>query len=509
MREDNTSELKVGEMEKEKTRRVRLKAINREQMVLRPMDVERLVPEDHEVRAVWEFVGRMDLSGYYEEIDAVEGEAGRSATDPQLLISLWIYGYSKGVSSAREIGRLCEYDPAYQWLTGLEPINYHTLSDFRVKHEEALDELFTQVLGVLSAEGLITLERVMHDGVKVKACASADTFRREERIRVHLEAAREQVEQMGDPRTAEEISPRVAKARQRAAREKQQLLEKALEELEKIRVCKSGQEEKKKARVSMSDPEARIMKQSDGGFAPSYNVQVTTDAKEKLIVGVGVSQCGSDYGELVPAMERVEENMGCGPEQIVVDGGFISRENILVMNEKNIDLIGPRGDGVEQCAGQLNRRGVELAFRPEAFRYDEGSDTYTCPAGKVLRPDGKEEQPGRINYRYRARGADCQACAFRERCCPQSGTRGRSIRRAVDDPVVVAHIEKMQTEEAKEIYRHRGEVAEFPNAWMKDKIGLRQFRLRGLIKVGMEVLWACLTYNIKQWIRLCWRPQWA
>ena len=271
MREDNASELKAGEVEKEKTRRVRLKAINREQMVLRPMDVERLVPEDHEVRAVWEFVGRMDLSGYYEEIEAVEGEAGRSATDPQLLISLWIYGYSKGVSSAREIGRLCEYDPAYQWLTGLEPINYHTLSDFRVKHEEALDELFTQVLGVLSAEGLITLERVMHDGVKVKACASADTFRREERIRVHLEAAREQVEQMGDPRTAEEISPRVAKARQRAAREKQQLLEKALEELEKIRVCKSGQEEKKKARVSMSDPEARIMKQSDGGFAPSYN----------------------------------------------------------------------------------------------------------------------------------------------------------------------------------------------------------------------------------------------
>ena len=79
----------------------------------------------------------------------------------------------------------------------------------------------------------------------------------------------------------------------------------------------------------------------------------------------------------------------------------------------------------------------------------------------------------------------------------------------MDDPVVVAHAEKMQTEEAKQIYRHRGEVAEFPNAWIKDKIGLRQFRLRGLVKVGMEVLWACLTYNIKQWIRLCWRPQWA
>ncbi len=509
MREDKVSEFNVGEVGKEKSRRVRLKPVNREQMVLRPMDVERLVPEDHEVRAIWEFVGRLDLSRYYEDIEVVEGEAGRSASDPRLLISWWIYAYSKGVSSAREISRLSEYDPAYQWLTGMEPINYHTLSDFRVKHKESLDELFTQVLGLLSVEGLLSLERVMHDGSKVRACASADTFRREERIRVHLEVAREQVEQMGDPRTAEEVGPRVAKARQRAVREKQQRLEKALEELEKIRACKSSPEEKKKARVSMSDPEARIMKQSDGGYAPSYNVQITTDAKEKVIVGVGVSQCGSDYGELVSAVEKVEENMGCAPGQVVVDGGFISRENILVMEEKKIDLIGPMGDGAEQSAGQLNRRGVEAAFRPEAFRYDGDSESYTCPAGKVLRPDGKEEQPGRINYRYRARGADCRACAFREKCCPQSGTRGRSIRRAVDDPVVVAHMEKMQSEEAKHIYRHRGEVAEFPNAWIKDKIGLRQFRLRGLIKVGMEVLWACLTYNIKQWIRLCWRPQWA
>ena len=491
------------------SRRPRLKAINRQQMMLRAVEVEKLVAEDHEVRAVWAFVGQLDLSRYHEDIKAEEGEAGCSAFDPRVLISVWIYAYSKGVGSAREVSRLCGEDGAYQWLTGLKVINHHTLSDFRVKHKEALDELFIGGLGVLSAEGLVNLERVMHDGSKVKACAGVDTFRREEKLRAHLEAAREQVEQMGDPRTAEEVSPRMAKARQRAAREKQQRLEKALEELEEIRANKSSLEEKKKVRVSMTDPEARIMKQSDGGFAPSYNAQITTDAKEKVVVGVTVSQCGSDYGELVPAMEKVEENMGRNPEQAVVDGGFMSRENILAMDGKKIDLIGPMGDGAEQSVGQLNRRGVEAAFRPEAFRYDEGSNTYTCPAGKVLRADGKEEQPGRINYRYRAQGADCRACPFREQCCPQSGTRGRCIRRAVDDPVVVAHVEKMQTEEAKEVYRQRGEVAEFPNAWIKDKIGLRQFRLRGLIKVGMEVLWACLTYNIQQWIRLCWRPRWV
>jgi hypothetical protein len=129
--------------------------------------------------------------------------------------------------------------------------------------------------------------------------------------------------------------------------------------------------------------------------------------------------------------------------------------------------------------------------------------------GKDLNSDGKEELPGRVNYRYRARRSDCRACAFRDKCCPQAQSRGRSLRRAVEDARVLAHAEKMQTEEAKQIYKRRGEVAEFPNAWIKEKIGLRQFRLRGVAKVGMEVLWASLTYDIKQWIRLCWRPRWA
>ncbi|MDI7258915.1 MAG: transposase, partial [Thermodesulfobacteriota bacterium] len=191
------------------------------------------------------------------------------------------------------------------------------------------------------------------------------------------------------------------------------------------------------------------------------------------------------------------------------DGGFVSRENILAMKEKGIDFIGPMGAGVAQSAGQMKRRGVDPSFYPEAFHYDAVRDTYRCPAGKILSPDGQEKRPGRTNYKYRASAADCQKCIFKEKCCPQNETKGRAIVRGVDDPVVVAHREKMETEEAKQIYRQRGAVAEFPNAWIKEKIGLRQFRLQGLIKVGMEVLWACLAYNIQQWIRLCWRPQWA
>jgi transposase len=484
----------------------RLERVNRQQMVWRSIDVEQLIEQDHPARAIWELVGRLDLSAYHQAIAAVEGKAGRPALDPQLLISLWIYAYSEGVNSGREVAELCQFHPAYQWLTGLQEVNHHSLSTFRTAHREALEEMFTQVLGLLSAEGLVTLQRVMHDGTKIKACAGADTFRREEKIRVHLELARQQVKELGEL-GEEEGSQRVRKARERAARERQQRLELAQEELEKLRQSKVGEEAKGQARVSETDPQARIMKQSDGGFAPSYNVQISTDAAHKIIVGVGVSQSSSDQGELGPAVDKVEENMGQPPQQAVVDGGFTSRESILDMEQRGVDLIGSLGDGAAQSAGQMERRGVDPAFRPEAFPYHPESDTYTCPAGKVLPHAGKEKRPGVIHHQYRASAAECAACAFKAQCCPHNTASGRMVVRAEEAPAVAAFRAKMETEAAKQIYRQRGAVAEFPNAWIKDKLGLRQFRLRGLIKVGMEALWACLTYNIRQWIRLRWRRE--
>ena len=372
--------------------RVRLKPINRRQLILRPTDVETLIEEDHPARAIWQLVGRLDLSRYYEDIKVVEGEAGRPATDPQLLISLWLYAYSRGVSSGREIEKQCRYEPGCQWLTGLQIINHHTLSDFRVDHKEALDDLFTQLLGVLSAEGLVTLEQVMHDGTKVKANAGADTFRREERLRAHLEAARQQVEAMGDPRS-EEVSKRVAAARRRALKERQEKLETALAELEQIRAVKRDEESKEQARASTSDPQARVMKQPDGGWAPSYNVQVSTDASAGAIVGVGVTQAGSDSHELEPAAQRIEDNLDKRPKQMVVDGGYVNRENIVGLAEKQIELVGPLPEA-RSSAGQMQRRGVDEQFYPEAFTYDESSDSYRCPAGKTLRHSGKERRIG-------------------------------------------------------------------------------------------------------------------
>lgn len=498
MREDRTGKDKPGgdlpgfqyaygrKTEREAPRaeaKPRLIPVDRNQMRIVPVDVERLIPDDHEARAIWEFVGRLDLSSYYSEIGSIEGDAGRPAYDPRVLVSLWLYALSKGVGSAREIARRTEYDPAFQWIAAMEIINYHTLSDFRVDHRKYLDQLFVQTLGIMSAEGLITLERVMHDGTKIKACAGADSFRREERIKQHLKAAEEQIRTLRES-PEEEMGLRQKKARERVAREKKERMERALSELAKIR-----------DRASITDPDSRIMKQSDGGYAPSYNLQVSTDSSG-IIVAQGVSQRPEDCHELLPAMQRIEENAGKAPAQIIADGGYTTRENIMAMDEKETDFIGSYdGRGKKKPMHDFHR---------DKFAYDEKSGIYICPQGKTLRLQSKNRSASATDYVYRARVGDCRSCPSKDKCCPR--TKNRRVVRTVDHPAVTAFLEKMKTDKAKEIYKTRGPVAEFTNAWIKSKIGLRAFRLRGLLKVSIEALWACLTYNIQQWIRLSWRP---
>jgi len=485
-------------------RSARIRGINRKQTLLRVVDVEKLIPEDHPARAIWEITGRLDLSRFYRDIKAVEGVAGRPVYDPRMMICLWIYAYSEEVGAAREIGRLCSHDPAYQWITGFQEINYHSLSDFRIAHRRALDELFVQVLGVLSSEGLIGAERISHDGVKIKSFAGADTFRRQATLQEHLKQAEERVRKLSMPE-AEEENPRKAGARLRAARERKERLEAAARELEKICIQRRAVSAKAESRVSTTEPEARVMKHAEGGYAPGYNVQISTDITEGIIVGMRVTNEASDYGELLPSVEEVQENLGVLPKEVLADGGFTSRKNIIMMDKKGVGFIGSFGKTDSIVDGQMERRGVTPEFRPDKFRYDAQRDVYICPAGKSLVLGNKEKRPGQINYVYRAKASDCFACPCKEYCCPTNQTQGRRITRKVDDPVVEAFIKRMETKEAKEIYRQRGRWSEFVNAWIKEKFGLRKFRLCGMGKALVEMLWACLAYNIKQWIRLRWR----
>lgn len=483
--------------------KAKLRTVVREQTILAQISVDELISMDHKARSIWELTGLVDLSRFREPLKTRAGHAGRSAWDPRLLVSLWVYAYSEGVSSAREIERLMEWEPGFQWLGGLVSVSHHTLSDFRVAHKEALSELFAQMLGMLEAGDLLSLERVMHDGTKIRAQAGADSFRREKSLREHVERARQLVAAMGDPRVETPARDRRQAARERAARERSERLDAALKEWEELSAEARSEKQKQEVRVSLSEPEARRMKHGDNAIAPSYNAQITTDAKHKIIVGVHLSQCSSDAQSLLPALEAVKANLGRQPEQVVVDGGFTNRDNIMACAKQEIELIGSLPDPQERSEAAMKSMGIDPAFAPHQFRILEDGKRLECPAGCSLEYVRQSKKRGDRYWQYQARGEDCRACKSQPRCCPQNAETGRTVSiRKEEQADVAAFRKKMEQPEARDIYRQRGAIAEFPNAWIKEKLGLRKFRLRGKLKAGAELLWACLTYNMLHWIRL-------
>lgn len=409
---------------------------NQAEMMVR--DLDSLVSEDHPVRLIWDFLSQLDLREFYADIKAVMDRPGRPATDPRVLLALWVYATVEGIGSARRLDRLCHQHDAYRWLCGNVPVDYHMLSDFRVTHQGALEALLTQIVASMMAQELVQLNRVAQDGVKVRASAGAASFRRKDRLERCLLEAEAQVKRLAKEREHPEptVSARETAARARAAQERAARVEAALRQMPALQAVKERQEHTlnkaqrtrvTEPRVSTTDPQARVMKMADGGFRPAYNVQLATDVGSGVIVGVGVVNQGNDTGQAVPMEEQVAGRSQRHPEEYLVDGGYAQRETITALTERGITLYAP------------------------------------------VRP-------------------------------PRTTTSGRQAHtpRWDDSPAVVAWRERMQTEEAKAIYKQRGATAEWANAQARGH-GLLPFTVRGLDKVLSVILLVVLAHNLLRW----------
>lgn len=484
----------------EPTGECKLRLVNRDQLTMATIDVEHLIDEHHPARGIWQVVEGLDLSRYEAAIRSRTGEVGRAAWPPQLLIAVWLYGYSQGVTSARELERQMEYEPGLMWLSGMQVINHHTLSNFRIDHGEALTNLFTQMLVVLSDGGLVKMRLVAHDGTKIRAQAGVDTFRREATLREKLEQARQLVEE--NPQADGGGNKRQQAAQQRARRERVERAESALEQLKQIQANLKKAEKKDRARVSSSEAEARKMKHGDHAMAPSYNTQVSTDADSGVIVGVHLSQAADDSHGLKPAMEEIHKNLGRKPERVVADGGFTNRASIQRMAESEIDFYGSLPDPKERSEAAMKSHGIDPAFAPHFFILQPETRTVQCPAGKSMKYLRRHKKRGDCYESYRANGDDCIACAFEKKCCPNNAAKGRIVSfRGQQLDMIAEFRKKMASEQGQRIYKRRGATAEFPFAWIKERMKLRKFRLFGLRKAGIEALWAILAYNVMLWIR--------
>lgn len=440
---------------------VRVLKANRNQVEMRAVDLDSLLPADHRARVVWAYVEQLDLAPLYERIKAVEGHAGRPSIDPAILLALWLYATLEGVGSARALDRLCNEHEAYRWICGGVGVNHHTLADFRVEQVDELDRLLTEGVAALMTSGAVSMERVAQDGMRVRASAGAPSFRRRTTLQRCLAEAESQVRQLREEVDADPAasSRRQQVARERAARERTEQVEQALSELSKIEAQRehsksksaktqnkrdsdtggSGgaqqdadklekQDKKRAPRASTTDPEARVMKGPDGGFRPSYNVQFATDTATGLVVGADVSNRGSDAGQLSPMLARLHERYGRAPAEALVDNGFASHEEI---------------------------------------------DAAAAMGTRVYAPVPEPKNPQRD---------------------PHVPLRD-------DSPAVAAWRMRMGSEEARRIYKQRPASAEWINAQAHNR-GLRQFLVRGLAKVRAVALWQALAHNLMVQARL-------
>ena len=374
----------------------RLRMARREQLGLEVVDVDTLITEDHPARLLASAVEYLDLSRFYESIKARENSPGRDATDPKLLVGLWLYATVDGIGSARELERLTREHAAYRWLCGGVSVNHHLLAKFRVGYEAALDELLCEVIGKLMAAGLITLRRVAHDGMKVRASAGAASFRRRPRLESFVKEARAHVGQLKksihDPghRTKREA------AQLRAAQDRQNRVERALAVMPEVERTKARQsrkrDRKKAARVSTTDPDARVMKMADGGFRPAYNLQLSTDVDSRFIVGVQVSTVGSDSAQLAPAIADIERRTGFTPDAMLIDGGYVNHDAFDDAAVRDIVVYAPvpesRVPGIDPFERKPGDSDETAAWR-ERMESDEGKEIYRQRAATAETTNGR------------------------------------------------------------------------------------------------------------------------
>jgi transposase len=419
---------------------VRLRQPERQQWAWVAQCLDDLVPTEHPVRRIAAVVEQLDGSGFCTPIKAREGVVGRDATDPKLLLALWLYACVRGIGGARELARQCEENAAFRWLCGGVTVNYHLLADFRTDHGAALDALFTQVIATLVDKEVVKVSRISQDGTRVRVGAGASSFRREERLQQLLGEAQQHVEELRQnlQGPAAAGTARQRSARERAARERQERLQQAIAQLPELKrrqeeaAKRAGQGARgqklreKEPRVSTTDAGARVMKMANGGFNPAVNVQMAADPESRAIVGVEVSNEGSDTAGLsAPLRAQVEQRTRGVVREHLLDGGYARYEDLEQAHEQGVALyMPPKG------AKNPARRGQEL-----------------------------DAKPG-------------------------------------DSEAVLAWKQRMRSEEGKQIYKQRAATSETVNADLRTYRGLSRITVRGLAKIRCVALWCALAYNL-------------
>lgn len=331
--------------------RARLREPVRDDVRLQAFELDGLIDAEHPARTIWAYAQRVDFSEFEARVRSREGTAGMPQTSPHLLLALWLYATADGIGSARALARACETVSAYRWLCGGVGMNHRILSEFRNDQGARIGELLVEHVASLSKAGLIDLDEVAQDGVRIRASAGAGSFRRRKTLEAEMAKAKALLERLSRQDDDNDSGPGPSGRQKRAARERAERVEKALEALSEAEKLRQKREKtnanqtrrQTEPRASTTDPEAKVMKMADGGFRPAYNVQFASLPGSGVVVAVTCETVGSDRGLAEPMAQRLAQSFGRRPRRHLVDGGYQSAEDIAAAEAAGTDFYCPPG----------------------------------------------------------------------------------------------------------------------------------------------------------------------
>jgi transposase len=470
----------------------KFKVYSTEQGELVPTYLGDWIPEDHLARLVSDIVDQLDLS----EILMGYSDRGEEAYHPAMLLKLWFYGYATGVFTSRKIQTASHENIPFRWLCGGHRPNFRTLSDFRKHYLHALPGLFKQIIEIAMNLGYVSLGHVSIDGTKIKANASKHKAMSRERMKQDIARLESEIQQaLNDAEKADSqeegqlpMFPEMVEVNVQDRQARLAKIRTALEELER-RKPEIESKTPEKDQINFTDSASRIMDTKTQGVIQGYNPQIAVDEDTHMIVGVKMSHSSSDQKQFDGVLQSVKENTGRSPEKTSADAGYFSAENIQAAKAHQTDAY---------IAASKEGKQHKNPYDKTNFHYDVNTDTYRCPAGKIMevkqiQNENNPDKPTKWVYECQ----DCGECPFQNDCV-KSKTGKRTITRSEDDPVREEMRTKVQSDEGNAIYRKRKAIVEPAFGEMKEVQGFRQFHLRGEEKVSGEFVLLALSYNLRK-----------
>lgn len=463
-----------------------IQGIHRSQRIMFPESLDEYIGDENPVRFIDAFVDGLDLRALGFE-RAVARETGRPPYHPGVLLKLYIYGYLNHFRSSRRLEKEANRNVELMWLLRKLAPDFKTIADFRRNNGRAIREVCRQFTLLCRQLGMFGGELVAIDGSKFKAVNSRSKNFTRRKLKRLVERIDEKIERyLQELDENDEQEPNIYKPTAEELREKIEALKKHREEHEALQ---QQLEERGDRQISLTDPDARSMPVGKGrGTEVAYNVQVSVDAKHKLIVDHEVTNKATDLGQLSPMALRAKEVLQVETLEVVADMGYYDGKHIKACLEEGITPYIPKAN-----TSANSRLGL---YGKRDFRYDADNDCYWCPAGEALNFRFQTTELGR-DIRYYATSA-CRGCELRPRCTRSKG--GRRITRWVDEALLDEMARRVRAEPEK--VKRRKAIAEHPFGTIKHGMNQGYFLTRGLANVRCEMSLTVLAYNIKRVINI-------